>query len=340
MKAKRIDGQTPGGKRNCLAKALPLETPYLVQIFPVYGCNFKCNYCIHSTKKDTRGYVSNAAIMDLGLYKKCIDDLVEFPQKVKMLRFAGTGEPLLHKNIVEMIAYANEKGVTDNIDIVTNGTLLTQSMADGLINAGLTKLRISIQGLNSKKYEDISHIRIDFKEFIDNLRYFYENKKKTKVYIKVIDCALEKDEEEKFFEIFGDICDEIAVEHLFPAVHQIDYDAMYRDESKELPQNGINVSEAEVCPQPFYLMQINPDGKVVPCCSMQDNPIVGDCTKKSLYDIWHSTVFNMLRRNQLINNKTVYTGCKDCSHYKYGMFIEDILDNEKKILLKIFQERK
>jgi len=48
MRAVRIDGQTPGGKRNKLKDALPLDTPYMVQFFPIYACNFKCGYCIHS----------------------------------------------------------------------------------------------------------------------------------------------------------------------------------------------------------------------------------------------------------------------------------------------------
>jgi len=33
MRAVRIDGQTPGGKRNKLKDALPLDTPYMVQFF-------------------------------------------------------------------------------------------------------------------------------------------------------------------------------------------------------------------------------------------------------------------------------------------------------------------
>ena len=44
MKAQRIDGQTPGGKRTRLADVLPLSTPFSVQIFPVYGCNLACAY--------------------------------------------------------------------------------------------------------------------------------------------------------------------------------------------------------------------------------------------------------------------------------------------------------
>jgi len=59
MRAVRIDGQTPGGKRNKLKDALPLDTPYMVQFFPIYACNFKCGYCIHSVPVSQRRYITD-----------------------------------------------------------------------------------------------------------------------------------------------------------------------------------------------------------------------------------------------------------------------------------------
>lgn len=92
MRAQRIDGQTPGGKRTQLADVLPLDTPFSVQIFPVYGCNLACAYCIHSVPAEQRGFVAGKVMLDYGLYETCIDGLAEFPRPLKMLRFAGTGD--------------------------------------------------------------------------------------------------------------------------------------------------------------------------------------------------------------------------------------------------------
>ena len=101
MKAKEISGQAPGGKRTRLAEVLPLDTPYVVQIFPVYACNFKCRYCIFSVDRSKRGFISDTIMMDVDLFKKCVDDMGSFPNKIKVLRFVGIGEPLLHKNLVD-----------------------------------------------------------------------------------------------------------------------------------------------------------------------------------------------------------------------------------------------
>lgn len=336
MKAVRIDGQTPGGKRTHLAEVIPLATPYIVQIFPVYGCNFACNYCVHSVPKTERGYITDQAMMDFELYKKCIDDLGEFPEKIKMLRFAGTGEPLLHKDIAKMVDYAAKKQLTSSIDIVTNGSKLTPELSKDLVDAGLSTLRISIQGVTDQKYKQITGREIDFTQFREQLAYFYHHKGKTQIYLKIIDCALEDNEEERFLEIFGDICDLIAIEHLLPAVAQIDYSAISKQSSK-LTQNGVALQEAEICPQPFYLMQVNPDGNIVPCCAMETAYVLGNCKQQSVYEIWHSQRFNDFRKTQLLKQKGIYPVCRDCQQYKYAMFAEDVLDNDAGRLLEVFK---
>lgn len=336
MKAIRIDGQTPGGNRTRLAQVIPLSTPYMVQIFPVYGCNFKCNYCIHSVPKAERGYISDQFFMDWELYKKCIDDLCKFPEKIKMLRFAGTGEPLLHKNIAQMVQYAAEKQIADSIDIVTNGALLTPRLSKELIDAGLSRLRVSIQGTNASKYKETTGTTTDFDEFIKNIAYFYENRDRTQIYLKVIDCALDEGDEGRFFEIFGDICDAIAIEHLLPAVSQIDYSTISKDSFNKLTQNGAGLQDAQICPQPFYLMQINPEGNVVPCCAMETAYVAGNCNTESLYDIWNGKRLSAFRRTQLLKQKEVYSVCNHCQQYKYAMFPEDVLDNDAGRLLQYF----
>ena len=176
-------------------------------MFPVYACNFKCDYCLNSLPKEEHGYISNKIFMDLSLYKKCIDDIAKFENKLKALLFVGMGEPLLHKDIVEMVRYAKEKDIADSIEIVTNGALLNNSLSKMLIEAGLDRLRISIQGVSKEKYKKTSNVDIDFEEFVQNINYFYENRKNTKVYVKIIDCSLsDKNEEQIFFDIFTGIC--------------------------------------------------------------------------------------------------------------------------------------
>ena len=323
MRAQRIDGQTPGGKRTPLADVLPLATPFSVQIFPVYGCNLACAYCIHSVPPSERGFVAGKVMLDYDLYEKCIDGLTEFPQPLKMLRFAGTGEPLLHPRIADMVAYAAEHGVADTIDIVTNGLALTEDLSRALIDARLGRIRISIQGMDDAAYAHTSRSGV-FRELVERIQFFYEHRGATQIYVKIIDCALKEGEEERFLEIFGDISDFIAVEHLIPAVPQIDYDQL--GGAAEVTQNGAAVGSAAVCPQPFYMMQLNPDGMIVPCCSMETPYILGDLAKESMRAIWQGKKTEAFRRAQLTFNKDKYEVCAKCRQYQYAMFDDDILD--------------
>ena len=337
MKAKNISGQAPGGGRTKLAEVLPLDTPFVVQIFPIYACNFKCSYCVFSVDKAKRGFISEKITMDSDLYEKCIDDIAMFPNKVKVLRFVGIGEPLLHKKIADMIEYAVSKDVANTVEIITNGSLLTPKMSDSLISAGLSRIVVSVQGTTREKYKEVCGADIDFENFIENLQYFFNNKGNAHVYIKIVDYALDdKDDEQRFYEIFGDICDTMAIEHVVPIHSGIDYENVLKEKEMSLTQFGLPVSEVKICPQPFFTLQINPDGKIVPCYSWEYPSIIGDCNNQSVYDIWNGKQFQQFRRNMLDGAKNASKVCDNCHIIKYRLFPEDDLRNDVERLKKFY----
>lgn len=328
---------TPGGKRTVLGEQLPLNTPFLIQIFPVYRCNFKCKYCLHALPKIEHEDISEVMYMDMDMFIKYVNEMKLFEKKIKMLRFAGIGEPLLHKDIIQMVSYAKKMNIAESIDIVTNGLLLTKTMSDGLIEAGLDRLRISIQGTSEQKYKDICGATIKLEEFIKNIKYFYENRKNTTVYIKIIDCALDGEDDEMYFhELFGDICDTIAIEHMTPTVEGIDYSSLSESETYNQTQNGGNILNTDICPQPFYMMQLNPDGIIVPCCSTKYPLRLKILEEKTLEEIWNGEKFNWFRRSMLDGINSSNTICSECTLYKYGLFKEDVLDNYVEILKGVY----
>lgn len=338
MKAKNISGQAPGGKRTRLAEALPLDTPFVVQVFPVYACNFSCSYCIFSVDKTKRGFISDKIIMDFDLYKKFIDDAAMFPNKVKVLRLVGIGEPLLHKDIAGMVKYAVSKDVANVVEILTNALLLTPELSDALISAGLSRLVVSVQGTTKEKYREVCGTNIDFEKFIKNLQYFFNNKSDAQVYIKIIDCALDsKDDEQRFYEIFGDLCDTIGIEHAVPIHSAVDYKNVLKDKDVSLTQFGLPVTEVQICPQPFFTLQINPDGKIVPCYSFEYPGIMGDCSKQSVREIWNGKQFQSFRRKMFDGVKNVCDVCANCSMITYRLFPEDALNDDAERLKKFYE---
>jgi MoaA/NifB/PqqE/SkfB family radical SAM enzyme len=99
-------------------------------------CNARCAFCnfaIDQLPKDKQHSVS------LEDAKLALDILAR--NDVRYIHFIG-GEPLIHRNMVEIVAYA--RGLAMSTIIVTNGWLLSAAKIDTLADAGLTSLTISV----------------------------------------------------------------------------------------------------------------------------------------------------------------------------------------------------
>lgn len=324
-------------KRVELHEHLPLAAPFSVHIFPSFYCNFKCNYCLHSLSADKLAEMNfHKQFMSLDIYKKTVDDISEFDTKIKALIFAGHGEPLLNKSIAEMVRYAKEKDIAERIEIVTNGSLLSHEMSDALIDAGLDRLRVSLQGITSQKYKEISDVELDINELKENLEYFCSHKKNTEVYVKIMDISMDcEDDFGKFKDMFKNACDISAIEYAIPFVNEIDY-SQVGDLSSKCKQG--NSGRSQICSMPFYMMVIYPDGNVAPCCSTSLPLTYGNVMQTSLKDIWNGKMLNSFLIKQLNGVKDIAV-CNECSVPDFGLQNGDYLDGYKDELLNKYAER-
>ena len=108
-------------------------------IEPPTKCNLNCKMCFRHTWFDE-------PICDLSL-EDYAHVLRTMPKSVETVFFGGMGEPLFHKDILEMVRMASGTGA--EVELLTNGTLLTEKMILGLLEAGLTRIWISIDDLET-----------------------------------------------------------------------------------------------------------------------------------------------------------------------------------------------
>lgn len=321
-------------KRVELYKKLPLQTPFSLHVFPSYFCNFRCKYCLHSLSEDVltkKGF--KRQFMDFDTYKKAIDDCKAFDKKLKAIIFAGHGEPLMHPEISKMVAYVKEQNIANRVEIVTNGSLLTNNLSDDLIAAGLDRLRISVQGINGQAYENTMGKPFDFDKFIEQLKYFFIHKKNTEIYCKIIDVAMKSPEEEAtFHKIFSEVSDETAIEYEIPFVQEIDNTALKN--SFECSKQGNKATTAKVCAMPFYMMVLTPNGDIVPCCSTDIPIVMGNIKEESLKEIWDSARWKGFCRVHLLKNRDKHFICSKCSVPQFGMQMGDYLDDQAEDLLE------
>ncbi len=109
-------------------------------------CNLKCVHCYANAGKKVVELSTEEA-------KEMIDDLAEM--KVPVLLFSG-GEPLLREDIYELAEYAVKKGVPCSLS--TNGTLISEEVAERLKDAGFSYVGVSIDGLRetNDKFRGVS----------------------------------------------------------------------------------------------------------------------------------------------------------------------------------------
>jgi GTP 3',8-cyclase len=323
-----------GNERVKLADAVPLNTPFSMFVFPTTYCNFKCNYCGHSLGFDKmkEKYGFEPQTMDFDVFKRVIGQASCFHDKFRLLSLTGQGEPLLNPYLPEMIAYAKKSGIAERIEIISNAALLTHEKADRLDEAGLDSIRISLQGLSSEKYKKICGADIDFDKFVDNIRYLYERRKSTKIYVKIMNVALEEGEEQKFYDIFGDITDRMYIEQCKPVYDGVAYDNV----TTSTDRYGNQHDKRDVCPLCFYMLSVFPNGDVVPCDAIYKPVILGNVMHDTLTDMWSGEKLREFQRMHLKRNRYSNPKCKVCCAPDDVAHPEDSLDEQPENLFKKF----
>lgn len=318
-----------------LKDALPLRTPYVIYIDPCDTCNFRCKFCPSGNlelMKKTKG--RGHGPMDFGVYKGIINSLKDFPEPIRVIRLYKEGEPLLNPRFADMVRYAKQSSKVLRVDTTTNASLLTKERSLEIIDAGLDRINISVEGVNAEQYRDFSGHKMDYQQFVDNIAFFYDHKKQCEMNIKINGDILTPEQEEEFYCTFGDICDGISVEHTIE--YWPKYNEMKVDFDEGVNMLGGSAGEVMVCPYVFYEMCINSDGTYSLCRfdwnhAMMMGPHVSyPPTPKK---VWDSITLWKFQEQFLKKERKLLTvlSCPKCGVLKQGVpedldeFAEEIL---------------
>jgi MoaA/NifB/PqqE/SkfB family radical SAM enzyme len=134
-----------------------------IYVEPTNRCNLNCITCIrHSWNESSEN-------MAWPVYQALIDGLEDFPE-AKTIAFAGFGEPLLHPRFPDMVRLAHEKGL--RTEMTSNAMLLTSSLAERLIDAGLDQFTVSIDGTSDESHGAVRP-GASLQEITGNVRKLY-----------------------------------------------------------------------------------------------------------------------------------------------------------------------
>jgi len=124
---------------------MPHGGPNICNITVTNVCNAACDFCGYSRDKQL---ISERKWMDFDRLCRALDSL--YRRGVRYLTFSG-GEPTLHPNMPEMVAYAVSLGMRPSV--VTNGFTLTEARIAELAQAGLKTMFISIDAPKAEDHE-------------------------------------------------------------------------------------------------------------------------------------------------------------------------------------------
>lgn len=304
-------------KRKRLADQLPLNTPFGITVFTNTTCNLRCEFCIYTSEHMKRNVYKHDMTMET--FTKFIDELNLFPQKIKALHFCPCGEPLLCKDIANMIKYAKKANIAEKIDILTNGVLLTPEISDSLVDAGIDWIRISLNGLSDEDFMQYCDRKVDFNKFVQNLKYLYEHKGNTKIYLKIMDYMVEDPVKNRFFhETFEPITDMLAVEFL-----QNHHDSKKKIQGNHGSMFNNEDIDKQICTLPFQNVYV---------MTNEMKPF-GNINKETLFDIWNSNKVKNFQYKMLCNgSKFMDYPCSVCNGPTTLTHPEDNLDNDSERL--------
>ncbi len=321
--------------RTRLETVIPLSVPFIINIDPADICNFQCKFCPTGNRDLMRSTPGrNHGIMDFALYKKIVNDICEFEQPIKVLRLYKDGEPLLNPQFAEMIRYAKARGCAGKVDTTTNASMLTPERNIQIIDAGLDRINISIEGVSTEQYREFARYSGDFDSIVANIRHFFEHKAQCEVIIKINGDILKEGDTEKFYEIFGNIADGVSIEHVMSCWPEFELDEVQVNQEQGI--YGQEVKEVLICPYVFYSFAINADGTASACfLDWSRKLLIGDARTQHIKDIWQSNTIFEYQKMFLSRARKSHPVCGNCGQLTHGM--PDDIDPYAEQLLKCLQ---
>ena len=122
-------------------------------------CNFRCNYCMPKEVFDKDyPYLPHSALLSFEEITRLAS--LFLAHGVRKIRLTG-GEPLLRKNIEELIAQLAQLRTVDgkapDLTLTTNGSLLARK-ARALKDAGLNRVTVSLDGLDDAVFRRMNDV--------------------------------------------------------------------------------------------------------------------------------------------------------------------------------------
>jgi radical SAM protein with 4Fe4S-binding SPASM domain len=298
-----------------LRKSLHFGMPFSLSIEPTTACNLGCPECPSGLKKFSRP----TGKLDLDLHKKILTDV---KRHVFYINYYFQGEPFLHPQFLDLIKEAKRHKIYTATS--TNAHFIDYKKAEEIVNSGLDRLIISIDGITQATYEQY-RVHGQLNKVLEATTHLVTAKKELGVHtpyliFQILAVAPNEHEIENVLQLGKDMgVDEVRIK-----TAQL-YD--YKNGNPLMPENeaysryrkkadGTYVLKYKLgnyCWRMWSGSVFTWDGKLVPCCFDKDAlHQLGDIKQERFRSIWKSEAYRRFRK-QVFSKRKAIDICQNCS---------------------------
>jgi sulfatase maturation enzyme AslB (radical SAM superfamily) len=275
------------------------DFPQSVLLEPTNACNLRCRMCSvwgEGVKKSREvGFIKRE------LWTKALDEMGSWPVQVN-LDIHGAGEPLLHPDFLDILAYAKAKG-NITVGFLCNATLLDQKKAETVVRLGTDWVGFSVDGAQKEVFEHYRKGAV-LAEVEENIERLIALRKHGKPGIFLNMVTHSEANTELFIQRWKGKADTLQLSLKRP---------VEREENKRIYLK-------KPCPLPFQQLVMGWNGYTVLCCEdCWGNYIIGKFPEESLYHIWHSQAMD---RARMLHRKCRSGKIPLCTRCDSGLFHE------------------
>jgi radical SAM protein with 4Fe4S-binding SPASM domain len=265
-------------------------------------CNFRCAFCVH-------GYEDVAKkVLGFDRFQKVIDEGSEFGLVSIKLNYIN--EPLLVRDLDRYIRYARSRGVL-NTFFATNGLLMNERVSRALIDAGLSKVFISLDAVSDETFLAMRQsTKLD--KIVSNIERLLDlreqlNVKHPIVRVNFLKTHRNMHEAHDFVEKWTGKVDMIGFQDRvrLPGIDE------------EEPPEDMDLQRASLdnfrCSFPLKQLVVDSGGSILPCCTFSGREMpMGHVDTHTVKEVWDSVKMNDLRRLQTEGKWKSNSICRSC----------------------------
>ena len=252
--------------------------PDIVQIESTNLCNAKCVFCPRDDMHRRQG------VMDFDLFRKIVDECAALG--ITHVRVHNYGEPFLDRQLVEKVRYAKSRGIAE-VGMISNGSLIDEETARGMIDAGLDAINISVDAAGKEVFER-TRVHLDYDTVIGNIRTLARlrqesGKRRPRLILSFVRQENSPDEQ-AFIDEWSQVADKIHITDLHNWAG-----TLHGRSDVQYP-----------CYRMWLTFTVLWDGRVSLCCADFDGRnVLGDLRTSSIAEIWNSPPYRSVRRQHL-----------------------------------------